>query len=237
VHRPPYCCVLPVVTLRVLTAADLLPAHIQRGPASRNLSSSCTSRCSQQSNRRTSECAIRLCRCYGYRAGQQRAVARRCASSLRRHDLGQVLGNLFALVFSGCAARSSFVQRSACRVGLAGLPSQSAFTRSRCVGPHATYPASCAVRMRPSSLSAEKRITDKCPCPLPSRLNSDNRAKPPANPMDIACPVSSMWVTLHLIRFRKKPLHFAAVTEGFPLGKAVPSMVLFRRVDAHARGW
>lgn len=101
VHRPPYCCVLPVVTLRVLTAADLLPAHIQRGPASRNLSSSCTSRCSQQSNRRTSECAIRLCRCYGYRAGQQRAVARRCASSLRRHDLGQVLGNLFALVLPG----------------------------------------------------------------------------------------------------------------------------------------
>jgi hypothetical protein len=99
VHRPPYCCVLPVVTLRVLTAADLLPAHIQRRPASRNISSSCTSCCSQQSNRRTSECAIRLCRCYGYRAGQQRAVARRCASSLRRHNLGQVLGNLFALVF------------------------------------------------------------------------------------------------------------------------------------------
>jgi hypothetical protein len=210
VHRPPYCCVLPVVTLRVLTAVDLLPAHIQRGPASRNSSSSCTSFCSQQSNRRTSECAIRLCRCYGYRAGQQRAVARRCASSLRRHDLGQVLGNLFALVFF--RVRRPFVFRT--EISL-----------------------SCAVRMRPSSLSAAKRTTDKCPCPLPSRLNSDNRAKPPANPMDIACPVSSMWVTLHLIRFRKRPLHFSAVTEGFALGKAVPSMVLFRRVDARARGW
>jgi hypothetical protein len=237
VHRPPYCCVLPVVTLRVLTAADLLPAHIQRGPASRNLSSSCTSCCSQQSNRRTR--SVR----FGYAAATATAPASNALSRagvLRLYD-GTTSAKCSVIslrsFFSGCAARSSFVQRSACRVGLAGLPSQSAFTRSRCVGPHATYPASCAVRMRPSSLSAAKRTTDKCPCPLPSRLNSDNRAKPPANPMDIACPVSSMWVTLHLIRFRKRPLHFSAVTEGFALGKAVPSMVLFRRVDARARGW
>lgn len=46
VHRPPYCCLLPVVTLRVLTAAGLLPEYFQRGPASRNLSSLCISCCS-----------------------------------------------------------------------------------------------------------------------------------------------------------------------------------------------
>jgi hypothetical protein len=97
--------------------------------------------------------------------------ARRCAPSLRRHDLGQVLGNLFALLFSGCAARSSFVQGAARRVGLAGPPSQSAFTRSQCVGPHATYPASCAVRMRPSSLSWRKSSHEQVSAsPNPSHL-------------------------------------------------------------------
>lgn len=70
VHRPPYCCVLPVVTLRVLTAADLLPAHIKRGPASRNLSSLCASCCSQQSNR------IQITVRFGYAAATATAPTR-----------------------------------------------------------------------------------------------------------------------------------------------------------------
>jgi hypothetical protein len=140
-------CCLPLVCYRSTSTAGPL-----RGTSRRCVSPAAA-------NGRTAyceNCAIRLCRCHGYRAGPRRAVARRCAPSLRRHDLGQVLGNLFALLFSGCAARSSFVQGAARRVGLAGPPSQSAFTRSQCVGPHATYPASCAVRMRPSSVRWKK---------------------------------------------------------------------------------
>jgi hypothetical protein len=47
----------------------LLPEYFERGPASRDLSSLWISCCSQQSNRVLQNCAIRLCRCHGYRAG------------------------------------------------------------------------------------------------------------------------------------------------------------------------
>jgi len=61
--------VLPVVTLRVLTAADLLPEYFQRGPASRSLSSLCISCCSQQSNR------IQLAVRFGFAAATATAPA------------------------------------------------------------------------------------------------------------------------------------------------------------------
>jgi hypothetical protein len=115
VHRPPYCCVLPVVTLRVLTAAGYCRSTSNARPASRDLSSLCIPAAPSSRTAYCENCAIRLCRCHGYRAGPRRAVARRRAPSLRRHDLGQVLGNLFALLFSGCAARSSSVQGAAFR--------------------------------------------------------------------------------------------------------------------------
>ena len=233
----PYCCVLPVVTLRVLTAADFaagaLPTRTRFAeslvvvylPAARRsrIAHSC--------------CAIRLCRCYGYRAGRDALSARRCAPSLRRHDLGQVLGNLFALFFLRVRLTVRLPYRDAARrVGLARPPSQSAFTRSQCVGPHATYPASCAVRMRPSSLSWRRsqprnsvRVRSQA---VSTRTFGQNR---PQTQWISRVQRPQRWVALYLIRFRKRPHHFAAVTEGFSLGKAIPSMVLFRRVDALCR--
>ena len=58
------------------------------------------------------------------------------------------------------------------------------------------------------------RVTGMCPCPLTPRLNSQFRAKPPPNPMDIACPWSSTWLTVFLIRFRKRPRQLAACDKG-----------------------
>ena len=71
----------------------------------------------------------------------------------------------------------------------------------------------------------------------PSHLNSHIRAKPPANPMDIACPASSTWVALCLIRFRKRPHHFAACDRGVFARQSDPLDGPFRRVDALVARW
>lgn len=210
VHRPPYCCVLPVVTLHVLTAADLVPAHIQCGPASRNLLSLCTSRCSQQSNR-----ALMAAR-FGYAAATATAPA---LDALLRAGVPRLCDGttsakcsvtFLRCFFSGCAAGSSSVQGAAFR--WSPIPKRVhsvAVCRTSC-----NVPSVVCCKDASILLELEKEQPRTSVRALPIRLISDTRAKPPANPMDIACPASSLWVALNLIRFKKRPLHFAAVTEG-----------------------
>ena len=177
-HRPPYCCVLPVVTLRVLTAAGLLPEYFERGPASR-ISRRCGSPAAPSS---------RTAYCKTVRFGDAAATATAPAlDALLRAGVPRLCDSttsakcsviFLRCSFSGCAARSSFLQGATRRVGLAGPPSQSAFTRSRCIGPHATYPASCAVRMRPSYLSWKESSHEQVSAPsqsVSSRTLGQNR--------------------------------------------------------------
>jgi hypothetical protein len=166
---------------------------------------------------------------------------------LRRHDLGQVLGNLFALLFF--RVRRPFVFRtgsnSPCRPSWSPIPKR--------VHSVAVYRTSCnvpsVVCCKDASilLELEKEQPRTSVRALPIRLISDTRAKPPANPMDIACPASSLWVALNLIRLRKRPLQFAAVTEGvfarqsgpldgpFQEGRCACARLVIKRIPARWR--
>jgi hypothetical protein len=141
----------------------------------------------------------------------------------RQHDLGHLLGNRYALFL--LRLRRPFVFRT--EISPPSVARSSPIPKR--VQSAAVCRASCnvpsVVCCRDASIVVELLSSsdpEPCPCPLPSRLNSKIRAKPPANPMDIACPASSTWVALNLIRFRKRPLHFAAVTEGVFARQSAP---------------
>lgn len=194
---------------RALTASRTATAHLRTGSAyARSIVADGATAVAgrARSALRSANPAMRLLR-LPCRPGRLRVPV--CGSHSTSHTSGQLLGNTFCAFFP--RLRVPFVFRTGRYPpnGTYPPPPPSPLNRPPCIGPHATVPASFAERVCPCfprEWFAMSRLSD---CPLALRLKSQFRAKPPANPMDIACPGSSDCPGLLLIRFIKRPLQSA----------------------------
>jgi hypothetical protein len=121
-----------------------------------------------------------------------------CACLSTRTTSANCTAILFAPFFSPAAPAVRLPYRDVSANGEHIPPPPSPLNRPQCVGLHATVPASFAERVRPCVFESLRAVPELSAVRL-DRLNTQIRAKPPANPMDIACPGSSIWATVDLI--------------------------------------
>jgi hypothetical protein len=198
------CCLLPIHYAHAYRSPpDLPPPPDPRtGSAiAKTTVADAAVRCCRWSSGRASRSSTRLCGCYGYRVGLDASICVvACYRAVAISYTVRSLGNAF------CA----FLFTAAPTVRLPYRDEQCLVDRSLPTLKHVHFAAVCrascnalsfvclkgeSMRIRATSLRC-RLLSD---CPQTQRLNALIGAELPANPMDIACPWSSSWLTVLLI--------------------------------------